>query len=253
MRHPNPWVMIPCPRPAACLRLICIPYAGGASHVYSGWTAALPGEIEVLLVQLPGREMRTCESPFTRIDKLINEMLPFVIGQLDRRYAVFGHSMGAVIGFEMLKRIKQYRYPSPEHFFVSGEPAPGSAKASNGAICHLPDEDFIERIKQYNGVPRELLDRDDFMKLVLPVLRADFEMCETYRFNPSFLLDCPITVFGGSKDPSVHEDNLSDWRKHTCRQFQVFMIDGDHFFLNQMDGRRKLIDRINQTLSHCIQ
>lgn len=231
-KRTNPWVINPQPNPQATLRLFCLPYAGGGIAPFRAWSRELPATIDVCLVQLPGRETRLSEPAINQLERLLELLVPQMQPWLDRPYAVFGHSMGAVIGFELVRTLMQQGQPAPAHLFVSGRRAPHLPETR--ALVHmLPDAEFVPALQQrYNAIPELILQEPELLALFLPTLRADFTLIETYRYVGSPPLPCPLTVFGGLADPVVTQEELAAWHEHTSSAFAVRMFPGDHFFLN---------------------
>jgi len=213
------------------LSLICFPYAGGGVRTYQTWGNQLPSEVEVYAAQLPGRERRLLEEPFTNLFTLINEIKGAIVPLLDRQFAFFGHSMGAKIGFELARSLSRERGVEPIHLFVSGCRAPHLINPDS-PIYNLPEAEFMEKLRHLNGTPREVLGNPEMMNLLFPLLRADFEIAETYTFSPGPRLSCPITAFGGLQDTEVTSDQLDSWSELTNGRFSRVMLPGDHFFVN---------------------
>jgi len=214
------------------VRLFCLPYAGGGATTFRRWQSALPPDIEVCPVLLPGRERRFRERPFCRIGPLLESLAAAIAPSLDRPYALFGHSMGAVIAFELARMIAPKPAASPlVHVFVSGRGAP-HLPPKESILHHLPDDKFIAELRRLSGTPEALLDDPEVMRLMLSMLRADFELIETYVYQRGPSLLCGISAFGGQDDATVDEDMLQSWRSYTGGSFRLRMMPGDHFFIN---------------------
>jgi medium-chain acyl-[acyl-carrier-protein] hydrolase len=226
----NAWVTCPRPNPQARLRLFCFPYAGGAASAYYNWSNDLPREVEVRPIQLPGRENRLREPAYSQLEPLLADLAPAIRPYLDKPFVFFGHSMGATIGFELVRRFRQENVSLPLHLFVSGSRAP-QVPNPHPVIHHLPEAEFVDGLRRFNGTPDAVLQNDMLMELFLPILRADLTLHETYRYVPSELLDCSISAFGGFEDEEVSQDELAAWREQTCGAFKLRMFHGDHFFL----------------------
>lgn len=224
------WVTCPQPRPDARLRLFCLPHAGGGASTYYPWTRRMPADIEVCPVQLPGRETRVKEEPLTQLPALVHEMAPALLPHLDRPFALFGHSMGALLGFELTRHLRE-KDIRPVHLFASAHRAP-HLPDREPPVHKLPEPEFLEELRRLNGTPEEVLQDDELREIVVPVLRADFEVCETYTYQASEPLDCPITALGGLADDSVNRAELEAWGQHTRSSFSARMFPGDHFYLN---------------------
>jgi medium-chain acyl-[acyl-carrier-protein] hydrolase len=190
--------------------------------------------VSVCPVQLPGRWNRLNEPPFTDIDTLIDSLAPAIVSWLDRPFIFFGHSMGAMVAFELVHRLRTDRHRLPHRLLVSGRRAP-QIPNDKPQLHTLPQEDLIRELRTLNGTPPELLEDQSFMALLLPVLRADLAVCETYRYRPHVPLEIPITAFGGADDRDVSLESLSAWHEHTLAEFQHFVFPGDHFFLQQSE------------------
>ncbi len=227
----NKWLPPLQPRPHARLRLFCFPYAGGSAAAYSGWPDYLSPAIDVRPLQLPGRWNRLKEPALTRFDDMLKALAVVLPPHLDRPFAFFGHSMGALLAFEMTRYLRRHGLPQPLHLFVSGRRAP-QFPDHDLPRPDLPDPEFIECLRELNGTPAEVLDNPELMTLLLPTLRADFDVCRSYAFVPGPPLACPLTVLGGVEDKESAEGYLEGWRLHTSGRWAQSMFPGDHFFLH---------------------
>ena len=226
---PNLWVLRPRPNPRATLRLICLPNAGGGPQEYHGWPASLPPDVEVCAVNLPGRGRRFGEPMYRRLGPLVDDLAVGLAPWLDRPFALFGHSMGALVAFELALAVQRRQHQEPVHLFVAGAAAP---QFPNPRRFHqLPDSELIEAVRQLNGVDPEVLQSAELVGLLLPVLRADFEVVETYTCAQPGTLGCPLSVFGASADQIVPTAQLDPWRVHTTGRCDMTVFDGDHFFI----------------------
>lgn len=181
---------------------------------------------------LPAREARIREPGYTQIDKLVEKLALEIAPYLDKPFAFFGHSMGAIISFELARRLRDERGLEPEHLFVSGRRSPRIPRRDL-YIHDLPEAEFVAEIEQMNGTPKEVLEHKELMALLIPMLRADFALCHSYVYAPGEPLRCPITVLGGTRDDDAPPDELDDWHKETTGKCSVQMFEGDHFFINQ--------------------
>jgi medium-chain acyl-[acyl-carrier-protein] hydrolase len=245
-RYPraNPWIRFAAPDPGAALRLFCFPYAGAGASVYRGWRARLPTWIHLCPIQLPGREERIREPPFTNMDALCAALLPALAPYLDMPIALFGHSMGALIAYQAATRLRE-QGGSPIHLLVSGQRAPHLPLGRQPSY-DLPEAAFRERLRSLNGTPELVLQDPELMDLVWPLLRADFELSECTPRQPRDPLDCPVTAFGGLDDSEVRRSHLDAWRDTTIRDFELHMFPGDHFYLaaNESDLTMVLAKRL---------
>lgn len=221
----------PKPNARARLRLFCFPYAGGGASVYYSWSNLLPPSVEVCPVQLPGREARLSEPPFTSMPVLVDHLAGALAPHLDVPFAFFGHSLGALVSFELARELRRRSMPAPVRLFVSGCAAPHRFSLSD-PIYHLPDAEFIEGLRRLDGTPHAVLESADLMRLLMPVLRADFGLYESYIYTPEEPLDCPVSAYGGSQDHRVGLEKIKDWQDQTRGDFRQRIFPGNHFFLH---------------------
>ncbi|MCB0165294.1 MAG: thioesterase [Anaerolineae bacterium] len=240
------WIYKPKPNPQARLRLLCLPYAGGGATIYRTWPAHLPPEIEVWAIRLPGREVRLSEIPYTQMLPLVQTLAQVLSQYVNSPFALFGHSMGAILSFELTHWFRKAQLPGPMHLFVSGHRAP-QVPDRKPQLHHLPTADFVKELKDYNGTPKAVFQEPELMQLILPLLRADFTLVETYTYLPKPPLDCPISVFGGQDDTLVSLADLEAWRTQTSSHFNIRVYPGDHFFLR--DAQPSLLRDITQDLA----
>jgi medium-chain acyl-[acyl-carrier-protein] hydrolase len=211
------------------MRLFCFPYAGKGALIYKNWAAHLPAEVEVHPVELPGRGLRFKEQPYTKIGSLIDDLTRAIRPLLDLPFAFFGHSLGAIVSFELAVMLRAEFHLEPAHLFVSGRRAP-QIQDEKPVTYDLPDDEFISALERLNGTPREVLQHPELMQLMMGTLRADFEIAETYQTSVESPLNCPITAFGGLEDEDVPGEHVEAWKEQTTSSFQVRMLPGDHFF-----------------------
>lgn len=240
------WWVLSRPNPGAALRVFCLPYAGASASIYRSWHTALPAEVEVFGVQLPGRSNRYSEPPFTRVKDLVDSLVPALVPLLDRPFVFFGHSMGAIASFEAARWLRRYRERVPDHLFVSGRRAPQIPDTS--PPMHLMnDEEIIAKISELNGTPRSILNNAEMRQMILPVIRADAAICETYKYVDDAALPCPITAFCGLEDREETPELSKEWRVQTTSVFTLHELKGDHFFIHS--NERKLLRLLGQDLN----
>lgn len=227
----NSWLANSSLNPKTKLRLFCSPYAGGSSLVFRDWHKTLPRAVEICPIQFPGRGSRLREAPFTRLSALVPALAEAIRPQLETPFVFFGHSMGAIINFELARYLRKEYGLTPLHLFVSGRRAP-QVPLREPVTHDLPEPEFLVELARLNGTPSEVLQNLELMQLILPILRADFALCETYTYVDEPPLDCPISAFGGLRDRKVTRQDLEEWRVQTSSSYLLRMLPGDHFFLN---------------------
>jgi medium-chain acyl-[acyl-carrier-protein] hydrolase len=225
-------------RPAADVRvrLFCLPHTGGGAAAYRAWASCLPADIEVVAVRLPGRETRFRERPFDRLDDLVSALVHGLEPLMDRPFAWFGHSMGALVAYEACRAMRESGGPQPVRLLVSGRRAPHLPDRYR-PVHDAPTADVVARLVELNGTPREVLDDRAALSTFLPMLRADFAVSETYDWAPGPPLNCPISVFGGLRDPMTTPEELHAWKRHSSVGCRVRTFEGDHFFLHTVPER----------------
>jgi medium-chain acyl-[acyl-carrier-protein] hydrolase len=228
--NPDRWITRPRPLPRARLRLFCLPHAGGGASAFRGWADVLPADVEVCPVQLPGRENRIAEPAFDRLEPLVEALADAIDGYLDRPFALFGHSNGALMAFELSRTLRARGRPGPAHLFASGRRAP-DLPADSDPIHALPEAELLGELQRLGGLPPQLLEHRELLELLVPLLRADVAIHETYHFSEQAPLDCPITAYGGVADPKVSRAQLEAWGRHGAPPFTVRMVPGGHFYL----------------------
>lgn len=228
----SPWFLKIGPDGPVRLRMFCFPYAGGGISSYRRWTALVDAGVELCAVQLPGHEDRYAEPAFTRLSDLIPPLAEALAPHLLRPFAFFGHSMGALIAFELARELRRSGRPAPQHLFVSARRAPHLARTRR-ALHTLPDQELRAELRSLDGTPPAVLENDELMELVLPILRADFAICETYACDPGDPLDVPIGMFGGEDDSETTPREIDLWRQHSRRPGRLRLFPGGHFFLHE--------------------
>ncbi len=225
------------------MRLFCFPYAGGRALNYRTWSNYLPENVEVCAIELPGRGTLLREAPITRIKPLVETIARNLLPKLDKPFALFGHSMGALISFELAHFLRSKYGINPVHLFVSARHAPQITSAKPPIHC-LPESEFIAQLYRLNGTSKEILENTELMELLLPILRADFEVLETYTYQALPPLEFPITAFGGLSDTEANVDELQAWGKETNATFVLKMFPGDHFFIHS--AQSEVLEYLNQ-------
>ena len=233
----TPWLVNWKPNRSAGVRLFCFPYAGGGDSIFRSWQQSLSDTIEVCAVQLPGRGSRIAELPCAEINQLVRCAAQALAPYLDKPFALFGHSMGALIAFELARHMRRECSALPVHLFVSGRPSPQTMTEPSN-LDQL-DSELPEMLRRQIRNP-------ELRELVLPVLRADLALCKSYIYTPETPFLFPITAFGGLDDHGVPRHCLEGWREHTTGPFVLRMFPGDHFFLDTC--RLLLLEAISKEL-----
>jgi medium-chain acyl-[acyl-carrier-protein] hydrolase len=229
------WLVVPEPKPAARARLICFPHAGGAPSAFFPWARALADyPLEVAAAHLPGREARTGEPPPDDLEVVIDALAGAIGTRADRPFALFGHSMGARLSFEVARRLRDRQAPAPACIFVSGAPAPQLPRVDLGLRFIEDDAVFLTAVADtYGGVPRIVLERAELRAQMVTALRADLTLTETYDYREGAPLACAIAAYGGEADPITAGERLTAWREQTTGGFSCRRFDGDHFYLHR--------------------
>ncbi len=218
-------------RPGARLRLFCFPHAGGGASVYRRWPKALPDDIEVVAIQLPGRENRISDKSPDTFKALAVETALSVIDRSDKPFIFFGHSMGGLLCYEVAQILgNRDHIRNLRKLIISGTRAPHS-RGEDPPIHQLPDPEFIRELRKLNGISNEVLQHEDLLQLVLPTIRDDFRLIENYVHIPQLPMHMPLTVYGGLED-DIQQTHLEEWRGYTASSFDLRMFPGDHFFIH---------------------
>ena len=216
------------------LRLFCLPYSGASAMFYSRCRRALPEWLQVRPLELPGRGMRMDEPLQRDIKVLAAQLADEISAELDGPYALFGHSLGGLLAFELAHALRERGLPAPLALFASATAGPARRDVSEYAI-EKDDTQLIERLRKLKGTPEDALTNRELMQLTLPILRADFLLCGSFQYGEREPLSMPIHVFGGKQD-DVRADELLDWQEDTASGFSLDMFEGHHFFLVQQES-----------------
>jgi surfactin synthase thioesterase subunit/glycosyltransferase involved in cell wall biosynthesis len=215
----------------ATLRLFCLPFAGAGTSAFRGWTGSLPASIGISPVRLPGRESRLAEVPFRHMEPLVRALADAILPFIDHPFAFYGHSMGAAIAFELTRLLRKENRPLPAALYVSG------ARAPRFRLGHVPpaeptEEEFLRDLDRLEGIPPEVRQNRDLLRVVLPALQADTALYRGYVYREEPPLDCPIFAYGGAEDPNVRPEHLDAWRNETTGPFSLRLFPGGHFFID---------------------
>ena len=226
----NNWVTCPTPNPAARLRLFCLPFAGGGASLFRSWGKALAPAIEVCPIQLPGRENRFLEPAYTDALPLAEILASQIQLYAEKPFALFGHSMGALLAFELTRVLQQQNAPLPLTLFLSAHRA-AHLPSRRSLIHELPDEEFIKKLRRFGGFPDEILEHQELLDFLLPTLRADLTLCGLYSHIPSAPLNCPLELYAGRQDTEVSPEEVEAWNEHTSQTANLHIFPGGHFFI----------------------
>jgi surfactin synthase thioesterase subunit len=224
----------------ATARLVCLPHAGGSAPYFLPVAAALSPGVDVVAVQYPGRQDRRAERPLADMDRLAGQIAAVLLAQPGLPTTVFGHSLGAIVGFEVVRRLEAAGQ-HPVRLFASGRRGPATYR--DDAVHLRDDAGILAEVRRLNGTASSVLSDDELMRAVLPALRADYTIAETYRCSPADTVNCPVTVLTGDSDPKTSLEEAGSWSQHTAGQFDLRVFSGGHFFLSQH------VDAINGLLA----
>ena len=228
------------------MRLVCIPNAGGNAAQYSSWQPLLGSRIECCPARLPGREGRLREAPYDELHDLVSDLGSWLANRADVPLALFGHSLGGVIAFELARLLR--RSGAKVIYLIAAACSAPHCPRRQAALHGLPDAEFLEKMRsRYGGIPEAVAEDAEWMALMLPTLRADVKMLETYRYREEEPLDCPILALGGTEDKTVLLSDLAAWRDQTTASFSQRTFPGDHFFVSR--SQRAVVRLIRQRIS----
>jgi medium-chain acyl-[acyl-carrier-protein] hydrolase len=231
----GPWLIAPRPQAHKRFRLFCFPFAGGSASVYRRWPVLAAPHIDVCGVEYPGRGARLMEEPFVSISPLVRHLADLMQPVLDRPFAFFGHSMGGLVAFELVRTLRERGARPPDHLFVSGTAAPGRPPTRR-SLYGATDAEVLDELRELGGTPPELLADKEMMAMAVRALRADYTVLGTYEYRATAPLDVPLTVFGGHADTVAPPAELRDWRAHGVAGCHFRFFPGGHFFLHDAAG-----------------
>jgi medium-chain acyl-[acyl-carrier-protein] hydrolase len=229
------------------IRLFCFPHAGGAASTFSPWRGEVPAGLEVHAAQLPGRESRIMERPIGRLDELVDRLTAAIEPATADRFALFGHSAGALIVWELARSLRRRGGAGPVHLFVSACQPPTHVHEGHQDLHGLDDAELLARLREMNGTSAEAMANPELMRMVLPAIRSDLGLFAGYDAAPDDVLDCPVTAIGGDRDRVVPPDLLAGWGAATSGELAVRVLHGDHFYL--IDPRNDVLGVIGARLA----
>jgi medium-chain acyl-[acyl-carrier-protein] hydrolase len=230
-RPEDAWFPAPAAGAGARLRLFCFPYAGAGVAAFRGWNGRLPGDVQVCPARFPGRESRLGETPFRQMEPLVAALADAIAPRLDMPFAFYGHSMGAAVAFELARALRRAGKPLPSALLVSG------ARAPRFRLGHVPppepsEEDFLKELERLEGLPSEVREHPELLRVVLPALRADTALYRAYVYTEEAPLELPVFAYAGRSDPNIRAEHLEAWATETKAEFRLRWFDGGHFFID---------------------
>ncbi|KIG14493.1 Thioesterase type II [Enhygromyxa salina] len=233
---------------------MCFHHAGGSPSSFRPWLNDLPVHIELLAVRLAGREARLRQTPVNSVAEVVQPLAEALAPLLQAsaagsapRFAIFGHSMGALLGFELARELRRRSLPRPELLVASGRNGPGAGRKLE--LHKLGDRQLIDEVQRiYGGIPQAILDEPELLALTLPVLRADLTINETHALTDEAPLDTPIHAYAGLDDPRVGKAGLERWAAFTSAGFESAQFEGDHFYLAPAPGMRWVLEKLSAAL-----
>ncbi|MFJ8312136.1 MULTISPECIES: thioesterase II family protein [unclassified Streptomyces] len=234
-------------RPNSRHRLICFPHAGGGASAFADWVHALPADIEVVAIQLPGRQSRILEDPATEVEPLVQEVTEALRPLLTGSFSFFGHSCGALLAYEVAQLLYAEAGPRPEHLFMSAQPSPAAA-ALRPKIHSLSEEEFRAEVMRLGGFNEEVALDEDAMDELIPTVLADFALWEQHAMTIGPLIDSPITVMVGEADVRAPLDTIEGWGDHTSAGFDTQIYPGGHFYLFDPGTDTQVFEFLTETL-----
>ena len=230
----NPWFHLArrATRPSRT-HLFCFPYAGGSVSALRPLAEHIAPYVHVHIASLPGRGGRFSENAVRQLSTLVSGLADAIVQTRPDRFALYGHSMGGILGFEITRELRRRGFIPPLALVVSGVRAPHLfGRPEDHHRYNLPHDDFIAYLQTLEGTPEEFFEHPELMEMTLPVLRADFEICDTYRYCTEPALRVPIRALFGRDDHSVGQECMQAWSEHTYASFELSVLDGGHFFVN---------------------
>ncbi|MFK4754602.1 thioesterase II family protein [Oceanobacter antarcticus] len=234
------------------MNLFCLPYSGASSAVYYQWQRKLPTWIKVCPVELPGRGMRMDEPLQTNFSELVIQLADDVSGRINGQpYAVFGHSLGAILAFELVRQLVVIGAPDPITLIASGTSAPTQRQRCIEDLEALEtDDNLIAHLKKLGGMPEEVINNQELMEMILPVIRADFELCKNYSYAPSVnKFSCPLVVISG-RDEDITSEELLAWQDQAGERFSMMKFEGKHFFIHE--SQADVLQYIRKHIRECM-
>ena len=229
-------------------KLFCFPYAGGSATIYNKWRQFIDKDIELYAVELAGRGKRVYDPLYNSIDEAVEDVYGIIKDELNGTpFGLFGHSLGGLVAFELAHKLRESCLPQPSCIFFSGRGAPHVPKREDKELYHkMCDEKFREEILDLGGTPKEFFEHPELLEVMLPMLKNDFRIAETYKSSEKIrAFDYDINVLIG-KEEDVTAEQVHGWKEHTNKLCSTHYFAGGHFFINEETGR--VVELINRTI-----
>ena len=211
------------------MNLFCLPFSGGTVYSYQKFKPLFPKSITMIPVELPGHGKRFREPLLTNIHAMVEDIYEHIRPQLQAPYAIYGHSLGALLSYLLARKLSQEPVPFPVHLLVSGHQGPSIPEKENN-LHLLPQAEFLMRLQQYGGIPEEVAAINELMELFIPMMRSDFQAISAYHYTPAVPLELPVTVMVGSEEEISREEAIA-WQEVTTQKIQLQEFSGRHFFI----------------------
>lgn len=242
------WFSIPKPNPNAEIRLFCFPYAGGMPEIYYSWANELSSKIELVGIRYPGHRLGSNEKLYNDLGILVKELAKVMAENSDKKYVLFGHSMGALISFELSNQLNMMGAKGPEYLFLSGRNPPG-IETIQPTMGEMTVEEFVQFARSYNVLPEEVLENNELLNLIVPIMKNDFEMISKWDIDRNFEpLTVPMCVFSGINDIVGLPQNMSGWQNYTKAEFKIIKVPGQHYFILDKEIKNSIIKIIENTI-----
>ena len=228
------------------MKLFCIPYAGGSEIIFRNWGRKIHPSIQVVPIELKGRGKRFSEFYYQSLEEAVDDILENIKDKIvNEDFAIYGHSMGSLLAYELYYRISDLNLKKPKHIFFSGYKAPSIIRKKEN-IHTLPNYEFIKRVMELGGTPEELMENKELLEIFLPIIRNDFKIIETYIYEErEEKIACDVSILNGKQD-NINLEEILSWKNHVCRKFKVYNFEGNHFFIN--NNVESISSIINATL-----
>jgi len=227
--------------------LFCLPYAGGSETIYYQWRNYLHPSIHLVPIELKGRGKRFSEIFYKNLEEAVDDIFENIRDKIvSDDYAIYGHSMGSLLAYELYYKINQMRMKTPKHIFFSGYKAPSIIREREKTYT-LPDYDFMRKVVDMGGTPEELMNNQELFQIFVPIIRNDFKILENYMYNErENKIACDVSILNGKED-SINLEEILEWKNHVCKRFKVYNFEGNHFFIH--NNVENITNIINATLA----